>query len=633
MFWASTMLFFAWLLALIQSVLPFCYPLPTKRLVYYLSRFQFALLMFLFFRLMWAFASNDFSFSYVATNSNSHLPLVYRLGAVWGGHEGSILLWIFILSLWSFVLVSSRKQMDHLVFLRVNAVLSAISAGFLLFALTLSNPFLQQNFSAQQEYDLNPLLQDPGLVFHPPLLYMGYVGFAVTFAWAMAALWQGNFDRHWARWMQPWALAAWCFLTLGILSGSWWAYRVLGWGGWWFWDPVENVSLLPWLAGTALIHSLHLLKQALFKSWVLLLAILTFALSLLGTFVVRSGILVSVHAFAVDPSRGFFMLGLFGVFVGTALLLYALRNKKITQTALFIPLFTRQTGLLANNILLGIMLFTVLLGTLYPIFIEALGMGKLSIGAPYFNTVLAPFAVLLLFLIAWPIFLTQAKCPSSKVKLLLFWLSVSILLSTVLILTFAHPFKWSVLLGLTLAIWIVLSLFNALWNYRQKKQTWKQIFLQHGAMLLAHLGVALSTIGIIISSFYSEQHDVQMQVGDGVWLANQYFILHKIEERSGPNYDGIIATLIAQSDPATSLSPELRYYPFVGITISKPSIDVSVFSDRYAALAEPLIKETWSFRFYYKPFIRWIWLGGFFMIAGGLCALGRLKKYRYRSKA
>ncbi|MES2998314.1 MAG: heme lyase CcmF/NrfE family subunit [Pseudomonadota bacterium] len=591
-----------------------------------LAWIQFLLVTLLFFSLSFSFLGNDFSLIYVAQNSNSHLPWIYRICAVWGGHEGSILLWVFILNLWTVAVTLFNKKIELTTVTQVIAVLGFISAGFLLFLITLSNPFIRTTALILEGRDLNPLLQDPGLVFHPPLLYMGYVGFSVSFAFSISALLRGRLDRQWARWVRPWTLSAWCFLTWGIVSGSWWAYRVLGWGGWWFWDPVENASLLPWLAGTALIHSLLVLeKREIVKTWVILLAILTFALSLLGTFIVRSGILVSVHAFAVDPWRGVFMLGLLALIVGAALLLYAIRIKRFTVKPYVLPLLSKEMFLIGNNILLSVSVFTILLGTLYPLMIEVLGLGKLSVGAPYFNRVFSPLAGLLLLLMGASYLLNGNKIKGKGLlKQSICLLVTAIGISILLIAFFTQGLQWKVIFGLTLALWIIVNMLQMLWRCKQKKLTLQQIFRTRGAMLLAHLGVAVSAIGIILSSTYSLQRDVRMMVGDTVQLGRYQFALQGVYDLQGPNYTGAEANLLVNI-PSRILKPQLRYYSISDMALSKPAIDAGLWRDLYVALAEPLNHNAWALRFYVKPFIRWIWMGGLLMVAGGLWSILQTK--------
>jgi cytochrome c-type biogenesis protein CcmF len=585
------------------------------------SQFIFVALALL--SLAYAFLVNDFSFAYVAQNSNIHLPWFYRMCALWGGHEGSILLWVFILNLWTVAVIVLNQSIALALLARIVSVLGFISVGFLLFLLTLSNPFSLAIEKVMDGRDLNPLLQDPGLIVHPPLLYMGYVGFSVSFAFAIAALLSGRFDKQWASWMRPWTLAAWCFLTWGIVSGSWWAYRVLGWGGWWFWDPVENASLLPWLAGTALIHSLLVVeKQELMKTWVILLAISTFALSLMGTFIVRSGILISVHAFAVDPWRGVFMLGLLAVLTGTALCIYAFKIHNFRQPVSQVSLLSRIALLIVNNVLLSVMVFTVLLGTLYPLIIEVLGLGKLSVGAPYFNLVFAPFAILLLFFMGLSYLITWKYTVRGEVlKKIVSILLSSFSLSFILIILFSKEIQWQALIGLGLSIWIILNTLQLLAASVKKKLSLKNIFKTQGAMLIAHLGVAILAIGIILSSYYSLERNVRMSIGDNLSLAGYHFRLQQVYALQGPNYTGAVADIELNHQSSQSLHPQLRYYPITDDTISKPAIAVGLWRDLYVSLAEPVGKQTWALRFYYKPFVRWIWIGGLCMILGGLWAI------------
>jgi cytochrome c-type biogenesis protein CcmF len=628
------LLVFSFFIAFFQCVIPF-WGVFRQRIVWMklakpLAWMQCLLLGIVFFSLAFAFLSNDFSLIYVAQNSNSHLPWFYRVCAVWGGHEGSILLWVFILGLWTVAITLLTKEIELATLAQVIAVLGFISAGFLLFLITLSNPFIITTEVISEGRDLNPLLQDPGLVFHPPLLYMGYVGFSVTFAFAISALLRGRLDSVWVSWVRPWTLSAWCFLTGGIVSGSWWAYRVLGWGGWWFWDPVENTSLLPWLAGTALIHSLLVVeKKEILKIWVIFLAILTFALSLLGTFIVRSGILVSVHAFAVDPWRGIFMLGLLALFIGAALLLYAIRIKYFTVKSCALPILSKEMFLISNNILLSVAAFTILLGTLYPLIIEILGLGKLSVGAPYFNRVFTPLAFLILLLMGVSYSLQGNEIEKRR----LLTKSICLLIVTIgssifLINFFTQKLQWQVVIGLSLALWIILNTLQVFWQGRQ--MTLQQIFQTRGAMLLAHLGVAISAIGIILSSAYSLQRDVRMVVGDTVQLGVYQFKLKGIYNLQGPNYTGAEADLQFINVPHTYLKPRLRYYPISDMALSKPAIDMNVWRDLYVALAEPLANNAWALRFYAKPFVRWIWMGGLLMLVGGICSIIQNKNRKYR---
>ena len=584
---------------------------------------QFTCVTMAIFSLAYAFLVNDFSFAYVAQNSNIHLPWFYRMCAVWGGHEGSILLWEFSLNLWTIAVILFNQPMERALLTSVVSILGFISAGFLLFLLTLSNPFSLALEQVVNGRDLNPLLQDPGLIIHPPLLYMGYAGFSVSFAFAITALLKDRFDKEWATVMRPWTLAAWCFLTWGIVSGSWWAYRVLGWGGWWFWDPVENASLLPWLAGTALIHSLLILeKKQLLIAWVILLSLLTFALSLMGTFIVRSGILISVHAFAVDPWRGVFMLGLLVILIGSALGIYAFKIQNVNYPVASVRLFSRTALLILNNILLSVMVFTVLLGTLYPLIIDVLGLGKLSVGAPYFNLVFSPFAILLLFFMG----LSYLIFWKNKVRHDLFKKIISLLLSSfslsfLLITLFSKKFYWQVLIGLSAIVWIFLNTLQGLVELFKKKLSLKKSLKKQGGMFVAHLGVAILAIGILLSSYYSFERDVRMRIGDSLAFAGYHFRLKQVYGLQGPNYTGAMAYIQLNYPKNQFLKPELRYYPLSDVVISKPAIAAGLWRDLYVSLAESKEKQAWILRFYYKPFVRWIWIGGMVMILGGLWAI------------
>jgi cytochrome c-type biogenesis protein CcmF len=585
--------------------------------------------------LSYAFITNDFSVQYVAMNSNSSLPLIYRICAVWGAHEGSLLLWVTILSLWMIAIALGSRHLPQDIMARVLAVLGMISTGFLLFLLVTSSPFkrLLPDFPTDGQ-DLNPLLQDPGLIIHPPMLYMGYVGFSVAFAFALAALWAGRFDASWARWTRPWTLTAWCFLTFGITLGSWWAYRELGWGGWWFWDPVENASLLPWLAGTALIHSLIVAdRRNLFKGWTLLLAICAFSLSLLGTFLVRSGVLVSVHAFASDPSRGTFILAFLLLVIGGSLLLYAWRAPKLHSLPGKFALLSRETLLLGNNLILLVAMATVLLGTVYPLLIDAMGLGKISVGPPYFNTVMVPLFIPLLLLVGigplchWHN--TQAKQLCQRL-LPLFLLSG--LCGVLLPLVFTGKLAFSVCLGLTLAGWIICTTLTYLLDQSIRAAGWR-LAARHYGMVCAHLGLAICLLGITLTSHYSVERDVQMAPGETVEVGSYQFSFLGLKQRSGPNYRATIGEFKVTKGQRTIalLEPEKRIYQAQGAVMTDAAIDAGLWRDLYVALGTPVGEQSWGVRLYYKPFVRWIWLGGIFMLLGGL--LGLWDKLRVKSCA
>ncbi|WP_111976660.1 heme lyase CcmF/NrfE family subunit [Algibacillus agarilyticus] len=576
--------------------------------------------------LVWAFYTNDFSVSYVANNSNSLLPWYFKISAVWGAHEGSLLLWIWILSLWSIGVALFSRQLDDEDVARVIAVMGFIAVGFLAFILITSNPF-ERTFPhfPVDGHDLNPLLQDFGLIIHPPMLYMGYVGFSVAFAFAIAALISGKLDATWARWTRPWTLAAWGFLTCGIALGSWWAYYELGWGGWWFWDPVENASFMPWLAGTALIHSLAVTeKRNSFKSWTLLLAITAFSLSLLGTFLVRSGILVSVHAFASDPERGLFILVYLLIVIGGALTLYAARASKMESSHRF-TLFSREVLLFINNILLIVALVVVLLGTLLPLVHKEIGLGSISIGEPFFNQIFAylfvPFALVLGIapLVRWK----QDKLPRNKSKLFIA-LGLATLFALTCYFIYAIDHIWT-LLGVSLAVWIVvLTLFEIMQNGNLRK-----LPLSHWGMVMGHVGFAFLIAGISLTQFGSVEKDVRMAVGDKVDLGRYIFSLDSVDSVAGPNYSSYMATVSVKHDTALfKLFAEKRFYQVQSSVMTEAGIDPGFTRDLYVALGEQMSDGSWAVRVYVKPFVRWIWLGAIFMcFAAILCIADR----RYKS--
>ncbi len=590
------------------------------------ARAQFGLLLIAFAALTAAFVNNDFSVAYVANNSNSALPLAYRIAAVWGAHEGSLLLWVLILAAWTVAVSYLSRRLPLAFIARVLAVMGTVSVGFLLFTLFTSNPFARLAPAPLDGADLNPLLQDPGLIIHPPLLYMGYVGFSVAFGFAIAALIGREVDMSWARWTRPWTTMAWVFLTIGIALGSWWAYYELGWGGWWFWDPVENASFMPWLVGTALIHSLAATeKRGVFKNWTLLLAISAFALSLLGTFLVRSGVLTSVHAFATDPSRGVFILLMLGIYVGGALLLYAWRAPNSAAGGRF-RLLSRETFLLANSLLLVVATASVLLGTLYPLFIEALG-GKLSVGAPYFNAVFIPLMAPLFVLLGFGVMTRWKGDAWPRV-----WAHIRYGLLATLLLALLTGLMLSSLAGLRvglavlLAAWIALSTGLALWQ-RVKISPSLSVGLRKlpkafVGMGIAHLGLAVSILGIAISSNYSSELHKRMRPGDKVMLANYEFFMESIRPVAGPNYTATEAVIrVSTNDKAVAtLRTQKRIYSVRDMPMTEAGIDAGFTRDLYASLGEPLGGGDWSVRLYHKPFIRWIWLGAIFMALGGVLA-------------
>ena len=597
----------------------------------------FVFVAFAFGCLTYVFVTNDFSVAYVADHSNTALPLQYRIAGVWGGHEGSLLLWVLMLGVWMVaVSVFSRGLPDEMV-ARVLGVMGLIAVGFLAFMLFTSNPFDRLLPAAADGRDLNPLLQDPGMVFHPPMLYMGYVGFSVAYSFAIAALLSGRLDAAWARWSRPWTIVAWMFLTLGIALGSAWAYYELGWGGWWFWDPVENASFMPWLVGTALIHSLAVTeKRGSFRSWTVLLAIIAFALSLLGTFLVRSGVLTSVHAFATDPRRGIFILVFLAVVIGASLVLYAVRTARIGLGGRF-DLLSRESLLLTNNVLLCAAMGTVMLGTLYPLVLDALGLGKMSVGPPYFETVFVPLMAPVLFLMGVAPLARWKKTSLPELAQRLRW-AFAVSVVTALVLPLAMG-RWSpvVSFGLLLAVWIaaasIVSLRDRIKHAASGAGAWARLASTPRAyygMLLAHLGIAAFVVGVTLVKGYEAEKDVRMQPGDTVELGGYTFRLDGVEEVKGPNYGAARATVMVthSAKSVATLQPEKRIYTVQDSPMTEAAIDPGFTRDLYVSLGDPLGDGFWLVRVYYKPFVSWIWIGCVIMALGGLLAAS---DRRYRS--
>jgi len=604
-----------------------------------LSKGMFLFTLISFLCLGWAFLNNDFSVVYVANNSNTALPWYYRLSAVWGGHEGSLLLWALILSAWTLMVAIKSRDLPADIIARVLAVMGLIGVGFYLFILFTSSPFERYLPGFPQEgADLNPLLQDFGLIVHPPMLYMGYVGFAVSFAFAIAALLSGRLDAAWARWSRPWTSVAWAFLTLGIALGSWWAYYELGWGGWWFWDPVENASLMPWLVGTALMHSLAVTeKRGVFKSWTVLLAIFAFSLSLLGTFLVRSGVLTSVHAFASDPDRGLFILVMLAIVIGGSLLLYALRAGQIKSESSF-GLLSRESMLLVNNVLLVVACAMVLLGTIYPLIVDALGLGKLSVGPPYFNALFNPLMTILLIALGLGA-VSRWKRTSAVMVLQQLWLPgvAALLLGAGCAWLYAGELSPWVVLGLVLSWWVVLSGLRDLYNrLRHRHEKLKGLLRQsrsYYGMVLAHVGVAVTVVGVTMVSIYSEQRDLRMQPGDTLSFRDYTFVFEGSRHREGPNFtaDQGQIRVLHKGEPYGLMRPEKRLYTARGNMMTEAAIDPGFTRDLYVALGEPLENGAWAVRMQYKPYVRWLWLGGLLMTAGGLLAASD-PRYRKRRR-
>ena len=593
------------------------------------ARGQFLLVLLAFCCLGYAFAVKDFSVLYVASTSNSHLPLHYRLAAIWGAHEGSLLLWTFILTVWMVAVTFFSEHLPAAMRARILGVMGLISLGFILFMLTVSNPFERLIPAAADGRDLNPLLQDPGMVMHPPMLYMGYVGFSVAFAFAIAALLGGNLDAAWARWSRPWTTAAWCFLTVGIALGSGWAYYELGWGGWWFWDPVENASFMPWLAGTALIHSLAVTdKRGGFKVWTVLLAILAFSLSLVGTFLVRSGVLTSVHAFATDPKRGLFILVFLAIVIGGSLVLYAWRAPRVGLGGGF-DMVSREALLLGNNVLLVAALGSVFLGTLYPLFLDAMGLGKISVGPPYFDTVFVPLMTPAIFLMGIGPLAQWKKASLPDLALRLRWAFGASVVTAVLL-----PFvlgKWTPLLslGLLLASWIVTTAAVNVWE-RVSRLVGTSVMSAlatlpraYWGMVVAHCGIAVFIVGVTMVKGFEVEQDLRMNVSETSTIGGYTFRFDGVQNIKGPNYTaarGMFHVSRGGHD-VTDMFPEKRHYPVQNQAMTEAAIDTGLLRDLYVSLGEPLPGGAWSVRLYHKPFIDWIWGGCLIMALGGVLAM------------
>jgi cytochrome c-type biogenesis protein CcmF len=600
---------------------------------------QLLFMLVAFGALTWSFVVHDFSVSYVAQNSNTALPLVYRISAVWGSHEGSLLLWALTLSVWTYAVVLFSRSLPISMVSRVIGVLGLVSIGFLLFMLLTSNPFERILPAPAEGRDLNPLLQDPGLAIHPPMLYMGYVGFAVPFAFAIAAMLGGRLDAAWARWSRPWTNIAWMFLTVGIALGSWWAYYELGWGGWWFWDPVENASFMPWLVGTALLHSLAVTeKRSAFKAWTVLLAIFAFSLSLLGTFLVRSGVLTSVHAFATDPTRGVFILIFLGLVVGGSLLLYAWRAPQIKSSGQF-ALVSRETALLVNNVILVVTAASILLGTLYPLVLDALGIGKISVGPPYFNSVFVPLTIPLAALLGFGILARWKQDRIPRLLRLLRWSLLIALGLGVAWVALLPEFKPAAVIGTVLAVWVVAASVQAfrlrLAGKPQLLPALRSIPRGFYGMTLAHIGVGIFIVGITLTSLYSTEKDIRLAPGEGYEMNGYSFVFEGVEQYQGPNFTASQGTVKVLQDGKTVavLKPQKRIYRVQTMPMTEAGIDAGLRRDLFVALGEPLGTDgAWSVRLYVKPYIRWIWLGALIMALGGLIAATD-RRYRLAVRA
>ncbi|NOQ34843.1 MAG: heme lyase CcmF/NrfE family subunit [Methylococcaceae bacterium] len=605
-----------------------------------LARGQFLFLLISFICLAYSFSIDDFSVTYVANHSNSQLPLQFKISAVWGGHEGSLLLWAFILSGWTVAVSIFSRSLPLDMLARVLSVMGMIAVGFISFLLFTSSPFGRYLPRFPEDgADLNPLLQDFGLIVHPPMLYMGYVGFSVAFAFAIAALLSGRLDAAWARWSRPWTNVAWAFLGGGITLGSWWAYYELGWGGWWFWDPVENASLMPWLVGTALVHSLAVTeKRGVFKSWTLLLAIFAFSLSLLGTFLVRSGVLTSVHAFASDPERGLYILVLLIISIGGSLTLYAFKAPNVKSESQFSAI-SRETLLLINNVFLTVMAMTVLLGTLYPLLLDALGGGKISVGPPYFNAVFVPIMSLMALAMGVSMAVRWRQSNTETIIQTL-WkpLVASLIIGLAFPFLYGDGFDFSVFIGISISCWILATTgLEFVMKFQHSTSYWdrlKKLSLSYYGMMFAHIGIAVVAIGITLVSVYSEERDMRMEAGDTVELAGYLFEFKGTKVVKGANYMADQGILIVTKDgeAITELNPEKRQYTVKRSMMTEADIDPSLWRDLYVALGEPLDENgtAWAVRVHYKPFVRWLWLGGFLMTLGGLLTVAD-KRYRKKT--
>jgi cytochrome c-type biogenesis protein CcmF len=626
-------------LALVQGIFPIAGSFLGKDRWMALARpaatGQFAFITMAFACLVYSFVNNDFTVSYVASNSNSHLPTYYRVAGTWGGHEGSLLLWVQILAVWTLAVALLSRLLPKETVARVLGVMGLISVGFLCFMLFTSNPFDRLIPGAPDGRDLNPLLQDFGMIIHPPMLYMGYVGFSVAFSFAIAALMGGQLDVAWARWSRPWTLVAWMFLTIGIFLGSFWAYYELGWGGWWFWDAVENASFMPWLVGTALIHSLSVTeKRGSFKNWTVLLAIIAFSLSLLGTFLVRSGVLTSVHAFATDPRRGLFILVFLAIVIGGSLLLYAWRAPQVGIGGKF-SMFSRESMLLINNVLLLVAAATVFLGTLYPLFLDAMNMGKISVGPPYFEAVFVPLMVPVMLLLAIGPFVRWKDAKIVDVAKQLRWVIAAIVLvgMAVAMTMGATPL---VTMGLTLAIWIMLATsWHVLTRLRHAPagtSVLKRITSQprsYWGMLVAHAGIGIFVVGVTMVKGTEVAKDVSMQIGDTATAGGYTFRLTDMNDVKGPNYVAQQGVFEVTHDGAQlpTMRPEKRLYTVQQMPMTEAAIDRGFTRDLYVSIGEQVTPTTWVVRVQHKPFVSWIWAGCLIMALGGFLAASD-RRYR-----
>ncbi|CAC9439218.1 heme lyase CcmF/NrfE family subunit [bacterium endosymbiont of Bathymodiolus sp. 5 South] len=629
---------FALILALIAAVLQVALPsmglwrgnVALTQLSKPLLWMQFFWILVSFALLMNAFLVDDFSVKYVASNSNTQLPDIFKISAVWGAHEGSLLLWALVLSVWSVAVSIFSKRLPSEVLNHILIILGLISIGFLLFLLLTSNPFERLDIVPIQGRELNPLLQDFGLIIHPPMLYMGYVGMSIPFAFVLSSLIRGQLDSTWLRWSRPWTLVAWAFLTFGIVLGSWWAYYELGWGGWWFWDPVENASFMPWLVATALVHSLSVSeKRSAFKHWTVLLAISGFSLSLLGTFLVRSGILTSVHSFASDPARGFFILVFLMLVVGGSLSLYAWRANLMCSNNSFEPL-SRESGLLTNNILLVAATLVVFSGTLYPLLLDSLGWGKISVGAPYFDVMFTAVMIPAVLVMALAGFLRWKKDKLDRVVDIT--IHTAFVASTITLITYFAIDNIYVVLATFLSSWVILHSLLLLAQRLRQRGNPGTAFL---GMVVAHIGIAVFLFGATVTTQYGVEKDIKMSLNETVEIKGYAFTFKGVSALQGANYTGNkgVIDVAYQGAKIATLKPEKRQY-VTGMPMTEAAIDPSLFRDLYIALGESLGEGAWSLRLYYKPLIRWIWLGGLLIMLGALlAAFDRRYRLKYKVKS
>jgi cytochrome c-type biogenesis protein CcmF len=632
-------LILAFVLALVQAIVPLVGARRNSMALMAVGRpaaqGQFFFIVFSYVCLTWAFVTSDFSVQLAASNSHVETPLMYKITGVWGNHEGSLLLWAMSLSLWTVAVTVFSRHLPDAFLARVLGVLGMVSAGFISFTLVTSNPFERLLPGVGEGRDLNPLLQDPGMIIHPPLLYMGYVGFSVAFAFAIAALMSGRLDAAWARWSRPWTTVAWVFLTAGIAVGSGWAYYELGWGGWWFWDPVENASFMPWLLGTALIHSLAVTeKRGAFRSWTVLLAIGAFSLSLLGTFLVRSGVITSVHAFATDPKRGLYILALLVIVIGCSLLLYAMRAPRLAGGGSF-SFVSRETALLGNNVLLTVASASVLLGTLYPLFLDALNLGKISVGPPYFEAVFVPLMTPVVVLMMFGPFLRWKDDDlTAAVRTVAPAFIASVLIGLGTAWAVDHV-TWRTVLGLSLSAWVVLASIQLLVGRLKERagasagSRLRSITASWWGMWLAHVGVGIFIIGVTLVGSLDQNLDVKMKEGQRAELAGYTFLFRGAVDADGPNYDAARGMIELSRDGRAlgTLTPEKRVYRAQGMPMTEAALDIGVFRDVYVSLGEQLPDGAWIVSLYYKPFISWIWMGCLLMGLGGVFAASD-RRYR-----